>query len=353
MKNTLKIKIKEKEVKYKYYTDNSEEIRSFIKKTKPDKFNYLEHIFKNDIIIIKEIIKDKIFLKNFDKFNTAVKCLECLNDILAEKEDLQSLNRNNFLHLKEFCKKIDIFKNTILPSKSDIVLKYSKVYPKLSILCAENAIEEIRQEDEKQTTLKILAEKYGVSYNTSSKYLDNICDMNFKVCYNIDPKKHFIDSFLETSFFCDEFVKFYKNQNLIIFIDESKFTATKKSKRRWVEKNKPNIAYFTDMKVKANLLLACSQEGVVYYEIHEMNLNQYIFKNFMINLAIKLKENSSNKICFIVDNCTSHVTKDNLLVLDEMNINLITLPRYFPLFNTCEFVFQILKKQFYRTLVYS
>jgi uncharacterized pyridoxamine 5'-phosphate oxidase family protein len=92
-------------------------------------------------------------------------------------------------------------------------------------------------------------------------------------------------------------------------LDESGFFTKNKKIYMWRHKNEDIYSKIKDRK-KLNLIMAVSNQNVIYYEISKENANNNTFKKFMINMINSIDEDKLKNYIFIMDNLSCHLTKE-------------------------------------------
>ena len=109
---------------------------------------------------------------------------------------------------------------------------------------------------------------------------------------------------------------------------------------------------FNDIKnnQKANLIMAVSPGGFIYYEINNQNTNSYHFRLFFTKLFEAIGEDKKSNYIFIMDNLPAHVSIEMKKFYQEKKINILTNVPYLSPFNLIELSFKKLKMAIYKKL---
>ena len=183
----------------------------------------------------------------------------------------------------------------------------------------ENLIKEVVDKDPKislEKLLKIYNQKNFlqiiISKETLRNYLKNI--MNYRYIKLKNEKSFKITNrfYNEIFVFLKKFLFYCKNNYLIIYTDESHFETKFSPVAWWFKKNDEyfdgEAHYFSGLfDYRFSLILSCSKEKILYYEINENNINEEYFINYINNLyEVYLKEDKKKFVLYF-DNAKIHV----------------------------------------------
>lgn len=351
---------KEKEKLVTIHTSNSTQFISIkvnqkpLKKNKLDKLNYYE-LFKTG-----ECLNDRLFLKDFDYFKLHEKVLSNINIELITNKQLAITNHVDQDLLATVSNKADHYVNLLNEMPDDLYSKYPQNFPIKSKFVKKDIEEDLNCPDDIQYTIKEIATRYGYKYSTIYKYIKHDLGYTYKKASSLNIRSFNKDTPSKLLIFYDKLKRIKDSNSIIIYIDESKFVSDKKSKSRWVKNDTSNIVYSPDSSTSFNLVVAISMTDVIYYEIHDSNLNSNLFSKFLTNLKDKIiekyyysHENILTEIYLVIDNCKVHCSKITVRCFQDCKFNILYIPEYCPFVNTVEYVFRVLKKKFYRHFIYN
>lgn len=285
--------------------------------------------------------------------------IQRLEKFIIKNQKISVIDENNLSNLESFSKKLSDFFLKGQASKEETILKCRDKYKKMSILVENEAFKDILQSDDKQFSLKTMAERYGTSHTTIKKYLNNICNFKYKTTSSLNYRAVNEDFKFEKLAFTDYILKEIRKQKDFIFFDQSSFIMTKRNKKRWIKIGEKNVSYDPENYIRYNLLLACNCKGVLYWEMHTTNFNKIAFEEFIYNLnkVIEKKEEESEEYkmfskTVILDNSKCQKSVFSFEKFDNLRFDFAFLPKYSPYLNAIEFYFQILKREYYQNFFF-
>ena len=134
-----------------------------------------------------------------------------------------------------------------------------------------------------------------------------------------------------------------------IFIDESGFCTNAPNFRTWRSKNS-DFYYNIKNQGKTNLIMGVDMDEIIHYEIIDQNIDSITFLNFMKTLVSKLDEERLKNTIIIMDNFSSHLTKDLFEFYNEKKLKILFNTPYLSKFNMIELCFRELKNKIYKRL---
>ena len=96
--------------------------------------------------------------------------------------------------------------------------------------------------------------------------------------------------------------------------------------------------------------MAVDDKNIIYFEINKENTNQDVFLLFMENLLREIKLKNIKKYAIIMDNLSSHKTKELLNFYSKNKINIIFNSPYLSQWNAIELAFRAIKRKYYEKL---
>ena len=316
-------------------------IKTNIRKNNPSIFEFN----KNSSFIYEPRLS--LGLYKIIKNNNSIKPNSIEEEILSKqllKQTHTSIS-NNIIYISTELR--DILKNTIkiIPKKNEkdllienIIYSYSKT--------GHISIRKIKEEYDKIAQLKgfksisstqiyrIIKNKLGLSYRkTIIKNSQLISNTYIKYEY------YFLKVFLRG-------LTFGLNP---IFIDECGFTTHNKNFYTWRKANEIKYAQADDRK-KINLIMAVSNRKINHYLLTYENVNNKIFKKFIIDLAENMDENEQKASIIIMDNMASHLTSDMFEIYNKYKLKILFNVPYKSMWNMIELVFRTIKNITYKKL---
>lgn len=273
------------------------------------------------------------------------------NEIEIFKEKYISIqeyqNQNNGTKLIELDQKIkneinDYFNTAIIEDPITLFLKeeYKSNYNKVGF------------------TTRKLAEKYlsKTGNKVSHTTINNILKNNLGLRYlKVVPKNLKIlseESIIYSMALIKIIARCIKNKISIIFCDESSILNVNNNYRAWVPP-KSNFYSQKETKKRYNLIMAISENGIVYYELNIANTDEKIFINFIDKLVKKIHEKSIDNFAIFLDNLSVHKSSKLIQFYVENGINIIYNTPYASFFNSIELAFRGLKNILYKNIYES
>lgn len=316
--------------------------------------------YKNNIIKPGDLKQNISHMKNFNVDLELKKNYDNMLDLYVENKikssDYNSINENSLFFafsVKEYFREIENSKIIL----SEVLKKTS---PLISYLILEKPEEDFLIHDQALPSVNKLASKYGVSPSTMRRYLQKYKNMTYKSMSSISHKSDNGQIDEDVAIFVKEYTKIKSENNLIIWIDEANFNSCKRQRKNWIIKGDNNRIYTPGHIFSMNLIVAATEEKVIYYELHAQTININVFTNFLKNLknSIFLDTEYSqklyqDKVYLVMDNCPIHFNKTIQFNLYDYMFNFLFISKYCPYFNVIEFIFRTLKSKYYREFIYS
>lgn len=254
--------------------------------------------------------------------------------------------------LNEFHKKI--FSDNVVLEEIDRLDVFNNYFSKLK--SAQINIDYLNEKLKSTPSIKIkkLTSNHNKQFNTSfnEEYIKRfIKSIGYKYC-RINP----ISNFCQSPLFKQEQMLFLKKIHSvlieenkdIIFIDESTFVNNHKKLHGWKSTKEKNIFGKQRDRVSTNLLLAASNSKVIHYKFLDGSNTSDTFYLF-IKEVNNITKNCYSKV-YLMDNCKIHQTEQVLKYFKENQIELMFTLRFYPLYNSVEYLFSILKKKHYKRM---
>ncbi len=209
-------------------------------------------------------------------------------------------------------------------------------------------------------TLKSFKPLYQKKHNlnfsliTLRRHLRENLNMRFRKVTIANERINKLENKITEKIFINEFLHAKKNGHHFIYIDESGFCNTRKSKKGWVKLNE-EIKIFGNCRIKqVNLIFSHDEMRGIEKLINLNTVNKGVFLDFLQNLLNKIKldfdlkeKHKLKKITLIIDNAKIHKGNEIREFCINNELNILYLPPYMPMFNPIETVFSLMKKEFY------
>jgi hypothetical protein len=153
------------------------------------------------------------------------------------------------------------------------------------------------------------------------------------------------------------FTNLLRNDETVLFFDESHFYTHHSRLKKWTTKYKENVVPLSGNTKSLELLFICDNKGFFRYmtntgrssERKLMNFFQYIIDEICYEDYLwEAKENKKLRV-YLDNHGIHHSTKlKNMLLIN--GINILYPPVYRPEYNLAEFIFSVLKRQFYENM---
>lgn len=251
-------------------------------------------------------------------------------------------------------------KNTdVTNMKIKFIKEHKKYFPSTSKIDFNRVKRLLDNKKQSQMSLKDISLKLNYKYITLYRAVRNILGYRYINSSRLNIKSSTLTNKYQTVYFSERFSKIIDNNNLFIFIDESSFNSNKRSSKLWINSGKKNTFYDKGRISGLNLILASSYNQIIHFQLSKNRLNALNFIDFLNQLEKIIKEDKhlnekyiKNHIYLIFDNCKIHKCNELKKYFANKMFNVLTLPSYSPFFNQCEYIFQYLKRNFYKK-VYS
>lgn len=279
---------------------------------------------KNEYLLLKQKIIDLQKLKN-QKFPGE-----------PSQSDFIELDRNQIIDINNYFN---------VPTKENEIVKFVKTKLEQNFNLDKISCRKLSNLYYKETGKSI-----------SKTYINNILKNKLKLSYlksTIKTSKINSDIGLISSFcFIKSIAKCLHLGYKLFFLDESSILSYNNNYRAWRAPNQ-NIYFNMGTKSKRNLILIVSDSKVIYFKITQTNTDEKNFLEFMKEFEENYTKNNSDKFVVIMDNLSSHRTKNLLTFYKEKKINVIFNSPYMSNFNAVEFAFRAIKLKIYNHLYES
>lgn len=138
----------------------------------------------------------------------------------------------------------------------------------------------------------------------------------------------------------------------ILFCDETGITNKNNNYNIW-RKKEENVYQNCNFFKRKNLIMTISNEEVIYYEISDESTDSTVFLNYMKNLKNIIEQKDINNYVIVMDNLSSHKTKELLEFYSKNKINIIFNAPRMSNFNSIELIFRSIKNILYKQLFSS
>ena len=297
-------------------------------------------LFSKDNFFFYEIRKYTLFLKFVKDQNefkpTKDEFLFLQNYISEERNNIKiMMNDNNFIQVSPF------FKFCIL-NLNEVPLLHNTIFFNIeNILKQRN-----RNHNISITKIKrIYLEKYGVNISRSRihRIVRNKLKYSFKKTL-LKPNKLEQVIYKKMSFiFIKCIIRAIKLNLSFVFIDESSFKLKNNNFRDWIKRD--DFCHYgnNDNNKKINFMFAIGTNKVIYYKLSNDNTNSKTFKRFFLNVINNLNELDLNNTIFIMDNLSSHLTKEIKDIITSKKLKVLYTVPYESIFNPIELAFRRIK----------
>ena len=203
-----------------------------------------------------------------------------------------------------------------------------------------------------ELSLRKLAKKYEEKNNKKISKSTNHCYLKKRMGYSYIKttiKTHKIienRSILMSFAFLKVIVRCIKFNFSIIYLDETYIQNNKNVIKFW---RKPFDDIYENLpkKERINLILSVYEEGILYYELNNLNTKEENFIKYMKNLFQKIKEKNLKNYVIILDNYSVHKTEALMKLYTENKINMLFNIPYNSKWNSVELSFRNLKRHLY------
>ena len=320
---------------------------------------------KTDVLLIDNLIKKNVVMisiysykyltffskkENFSKINALTDKFPIIS-----KSYLLKFVKNSSIELDSLFNASSLNKKKII---EDIIIQfdeYKSKYPVLGNIDLSKVVELLECDNNTQSNLKEIAFKMNIKYTTLYKAVREILLYRHVKCNQIKKDSNSFKNTLQLLFFVEKLLDFIDKGHTFIFFDESTFNNRKRTSKRWINKfGKKRV--FDDGRIKSvNLLLAITNSFIIHSETSTYNCDFNEFQRFINQMIYKIEENeellrvyNDFKITLIIDNISFHRNKEACAFYKTIKLNILTFPPYNPFFNPVEYIFQIIKKKFYK-----
>lgn len=178
--------------------------------------------------------------------------------------------------------------------------------------------------------------------------------LGYKYCKNTTyfNKNESLERIKQYAYFAIEYSKIVSNNEDIIYIDEVSLGGKEKEIKQWINERNKITFQVRKRERRSTAIVAMSDRGVLYYEIHFKTINGKIFWNYMNSLVEYLLKDShylesynSRSLNFYVDNAPPHRHEDELKNFKFGQAKLIWCIPYTPIYNPIELLFGGLKNK--------
>jgi transposase len=128
--------------------------------------------------------------------------------------------------------------------------------------------------------------------------------------------------------------------NKIFFLDEAGFSASMRLSRGRSERGSRAVLTVPSLRSRNISVCACiSKFTTVAYRVETCPFNSQLFKEFIISLVDKLRNDGIENAKIIADNVAFHKNRDVAKVLEDCGHSMLFLPPYSPFLNPIENIF--------------
>ena len=233
--------------------------------------------------------------------------------------------------------------------------EYKSKFPILGKIDLFKVVEILECDNNPQVNIKELAIKMNVKYTTMYKAVKEILLYRNVKCCQIKKDSNSFKNTLQLLFFTEKLLEMIEKDHTFIFFDESSFNSRKRTNKRWISKFSKNRNFDNGRITSVNLLLAITNSNILYSESSSYTCDFNEFQSFINKMIKKIEENedllkkyNDFKITLIMDNISLHRNKEAREFYKKTKLNILTFPPYNPFFNPVEYIFQIIKKKFYK-----
>lgn len=320
------------------------------------KFEYIR-VFKLLDISITDVIKRTYLLDDIgdESVNHIIKeYIRILYDLIKMDYKPNTKPIKEFQDVSRLIRFTDFVKDKVNYDRSSYVYN-PKYYPVKSKINLKSLNDLITNTGLEYSSLRKLANSYGVSYTTMRNVVHN--DLKFR--YRTVPMKNYkclttknIEAF---KIFIMRHYFMLKENYQFVYLDESNFNSKARTKRRWVNKRTQKCFYDFGRLKSINLILAISKFKVINYLITNKRNTANTIQKFIEEMIIALhndkdtrKSYLDGKICLALDNAAIHKAKDLIAYIKTTKLRVIFFPPYNPSMNPAEYFFRSLKTRFYK-----
>ena len=328
--NKNKIKSKSKFSKKKIKNDNS----SFLNFSEKDSFIFQPKLSKYTY--------QNLFDKNITKPTDNE--LNCINNLIKGLDNPSSIDDNNyyitpiFSQIMNNIKKVEPFKD-----KKSLIIE---IIIKDNLKKGHISIRKITQEYNK---ISIKEEVPKISKTHVHRIIKNVLKYRYRKT-TLKNNKLLENYSIKNSFF---FLKIFLHSLTLniqpIYLDEAGFFTKNSNFYTWRKEDEEIFTKIEDRK-KINLIMAVSPEKIFYYDLTESNTDNKTFKHFMEGLVDSMQKDEIQNHIIILDNLTSHLTKDLFEFYKNKNLKILFNIPYNSPWNMIELVFRLIKNITYKRI---
>lgn len=278
-------------------------------------------------------------IKDRNRIKLTGKEVEALNNIIA-KSFLKSniINNNLFITIDKTLADdlFNLYKKPLQRNPIELFLieEYSNLKNRTNFTCRKLA-----------RKYKELTNK-NISKSTINNILKNNLGLRWRKTVIKNNKMNRIENIMASLTFIKIITRSIVQKFNIIYCDESCIQTLNNHLKIW---KSPNDDFYADIssKKKFNLIMACSMEGIVHYNINKENTTDKTFLQYMKELLDVLNKKNMKPFIIVLDNLTVHKTKELFEFYINNKVNIVFNSPYASKFNAIEFAFRDLKKILY------
>jgi len=278
-------------------------------------------------------IKDKNRIKLVDKE------IETLQNIIAKSFLKDDIKKNNLFITIDKTIADDLFNLYKKPTQRNplelfLIDEYSKIENRTNFTCRKLArkYKEITNEN--------------ISKSTINNILKNNLGLRWRKTIIKNNKINRIENIIMSLTFIKIMARSIAQKFNIIYCDESSIQTINNHLKIWKSPNDDFYANISNKK-KFNLIMACSKEGIIHYNINNENTTNQTFLKYMKELLEILTKKNMKPFLIVLDNLAVHKTKELFQFYKDNKVNIVFNSPYVSKFNAIEFTFRDLKKILY------
>ena len=278
-------------------------------------------------------IKDKNRIKLVDKE------IETLQNIIAKSFLQDDIKKNNLFIKIDKTIADDLFNLYKKPTQRNplelfLIEEYSKIENRTNFTCRKLArkYKEITNEN--------------ISKSTVNNILKNNLGLRWRKTIIKNNKINRIENIIMSLTFIKIMARSIVQKFNIIYCDESSIQTVNNHLKIWKSPNDDFYANISNKK-KFNLIMVCSKEGIIHYNINNENTTNQTFLQYMKELLEVLTKKNMKPFLIVLDNLAVHKTKELFQFYKDNKVNIVFNSPYVSKFNAIEFTFRDLKKILY------
>lgn len=177
--------------------------------------------------------------------------------------------------------------------------------------------------------------------NISISFIYTILTKKIKFSYKKISNQYYYKNDNSLQLQKEKFTNDIKNIDInnIISIDETYFYNNDNIEYAWSNKGDKIFHKKYSHRIKYSMIMAISNNKILYYELHKTSINTQLFNIFLNNF----KPYMSNDSILLMDNVSFHRSK---IIKDNITNPILFIPPYSPEYNPIEFIFSIIKKKY-------